>query len=56
MTKAYDTWIDAILPMSNLFFSVCLSFIPDGQVPLLELTPVQGMPPQKFLRKILNQK
>ncbi|MFH0967593.1 MAG: class I SAM-dependent methyltransferase [Methanobacteriota archaeon] len=46
---AYDTRIDAILPMSDLFFSSCLSFIPDGPVTLLELGSGTGYATSKIL-------
>lgn len=49
MVVAYDTRIDAILPMSDLFFSSCLSFIPDGPVTLLELGSGTGYATSKIL-------
>jgi SAM-dependent methyltransferase len=36
-THAYDERIDAILPMSQTFFSSCISFIPQEAATLLEL-------------------
>lgn len=49
MAATYDTRIDAILPMSDLFFSTCLSFIPDGPVTLLELGSGTGYATSKIL-------
>ena len=49
MAATYDTRIDAILPMSDIFFSTCLSFIPDGPVTLLELGSGTGYATSKIL-------
>ena len=49
MTASYDSRIDAILPMSDHFFSTCLSFIPDGQITLLELGSGTGYATSKIV-------
>jgi len=37
MAAEYDNRLNAILPRNELFFSSCLSFIPEDQITLLEL-------------------
>ena len=49
MASSYDNRIDAILPMSDLFFSSCLSFIPGGPITLLELGSGTGYATLKTL-------
>jgi trans-aconitate methyltransferase len=49
MAAAYDHRVDAILPVSDLFFSTCLSFIPDGPITLLELGSGTGYATSKIL-------
>ncbi len=51
MAAAYDLRIDAILPQSDLFFSHCLSDIPDGQPNLLDLGSGTGYATVKILAK-----
>ncbi|HWQ66455.1 MAG TPA: class I SAM-dependent methyltransferase [Methanospirillum sp.] len=49
MAAAYDDRIDTILPKSDLFFSSCISFIPDGQITVLELGSGTGYATSKIL-------
>ncbi len=50
-TLAYDKFVSVIIPQSNLFFSNCLSFIPEGAKKLLELGSGTGYATSKILSK-----
>lgn len=50
MAATYDNRIDAILPMCDLFFSSCISFIPVRPVTILELGSGTGYATSKILK------
>jgi tRNA (cmo5U34)-methyltransferase len=51
MAREYDERVKIILPGSEQFFSSCLSFIPDGEISLLELGSGTGYATLQILDK-----